>query len=119
MAAITQHAIVKKERVKVCFSFFSPYSCFGLNLRHMLMPHMCCEMQNKLSKTRVSPLGSMGYIISSRCPSQRERERERLHACVCVCVCVRACVRACVRVCVCVSSFCLHLALLFVKSLMV
>ena len=32
------------------------------------MPHMCCEMQNKLSNTRVSPLGSMGEIISSRCP---------------------------------------------------
>ena len=34
----------------------------------MVMTHMCCEMQNKLSKTGVSPLGSMGYIISSRCP---------------------------------------------------
>ena len=61
MAAITQHAIVEKERVKVCFCVsFTPYSCFGLNLRYMLMPHMCCEMQNKLLKTRVSPLGSMG-----------------------------------------------------------
>ena len=51
----------KKERVKVCFfpSFF-PLFMFGLNLRHMVMPHMCCEMQNKRSKTRVSPLGSMG-----------------------------------------------------------
>ena len=35
------------------------------------MPHMCCEMQNKLSKTRVSPLGSMGSIISSRCLIQK------------------------------------------------
>ena len=34
------------------------------------MPHMCCEMQNKLSKTRVSLLGSMGLIISSRCQLQ-------------------------------------------------
>ena len=33
----------------------------------MLMPHMYCEMQNKLSNTRGSPLGSMGEI-SSRCP---------------------------------------------------
>ena len=32
------------------------------------MPHMYCEMQNKLSNTRGSPLGSMGEIISSRCP---------------------------------------------------
>ena len=24
------------------------------------MPHMCCEMQNKLSKTRVSPFGVYG-----------------------------------------------------------
>ena len=42
------------------FLSFSPYSCFGLNLRHMVMPRKCCEIQNKLSKTRVSPLGSMG-----------------------------------------------------------
>ena len=54
------HAIVKKERVKVCFFLScSPYSCFGLDFRQILMPHMCCEMQNKLSKTSVSPLGSM------------------------------------------------------------
>ena len=32
------------------------------------MPHMYCEMQNKLSNTKGSPLGSMGEIISSRCP---------------------------------------------------
>ena len=32
------------------------------------MTHMYCEMQNKLSNTRGSPLGSMGEIISSRCP---------------------------------------------------
>ena len=51
MAAIKQHAIVEKELVKVCFLLsFSPYSCFGLNLRHMVIPHVCCEMQNKLSK---------------------------------------------------------------------
>ena len=32
------------------------------------MPYMYAEMQNKLSKTRESPLESMGQIISSRCP---------------------------------------------------
>ena len=32
------------------------------------MPYMYSEMQNKLSKTRKSPLESMGQIISSRCP---------------------------------------------------
>ena len=32
------------------------------------MPYMYCEMQNKLSKTRESPLESMGQIISSRWP---------------------------------------------------
>ena len=32
------------------------------------MPYMYNEMQNKLSKTRKSPLESMGQIISSRCP---------------------------------------------------
>ena len=31
------------------------------------MPYMYSEMQNKLSKTRESPLESMGHIISSRC----------------------------------------------------
>ena len=62
MAAITQHAIVVKRVGEGVFFpvSFSPYSCFGLNLRHMVMPHMRCEMQNKLSKTRVSSLGSMG-----------------------------------------------------------
>ena len=33
------------------------------------MPYMYSEMQNKLSKTRESPLESMGQKISSRCPS--------------------------------------------------
>ena len=32
------------------------------------MSYMYSEMQNKLSKTRESPLMSMGQIISSRCP---------------------------------------------------
>ena len=59
---------LKKKQVNVCFlNSYSPYSWFGLNLRHMVMPHMYCEMQNKLSNTRGSPLGSMGEIISSRC----------------------------------------------------
>ena len=35
------------------------------------MPYMYSEMQNKLSKTRDSPLESMGHIISSRCPIHR------------------------------------------------
>ena len=35
------------------------------------MPFMYSEMQNKLSKTRESPLDSMGQIISSRCPIGR------------------------------------------------
>ena len=62
MAAIKQHAIVEKRAGEGMFFFltFSPYLCFGLNLRQIVMPHMCCEMQNKLSKTRTSPLGSMG-----------------------------------------------------------
>ena len=34
------------------------------------MPFMYSEMQNKLSKTRESPLESMGQIISSRCPKE-------------------------------------------------
>ena len=38
------------------------------------MPFMYSEMQNKLSKTRESPLESMGQIISSRCP-----ETSQLH----------------------------------------
>ena len=35
------------------------------------MPYMYSEMQNKLSKTRDSPLESMGQIIISRCPIHR------------------------------------------------
>ena len=31
------------------------------------MPYIYSEMQNKLSKTRESPLESMGQIVSSRC----------------------------------------------------
>ena len=70
MAAINQHATVEKKAGECMFSLsYSPYSSFGLNLRHMVMPHMYCEMQNKLSNTRGSPLGSMGEIISSRYPS--------------------------------------------------
>ena len=37
-----------------------------------MMTHKYCEMQNKLSNTRGSPLGSMGEIISSRCPKQNQ-----------------------------------------------
>ena len=62
MAAIKQHAIVEKRAGKGLFFpyFFAPLFMFGLNFRHIVMPHMCFEMQNKLSKTRVLPLRSMG-----------------------------------------------------------
>ena len=46
-----------------------------------MKPHMHCEMQNKLSSTRGSPLGSMGKIISSWCPTtlpaNAKRERKK------------------------------------------
>ena len=51
------------------FTLESPYPYFCCNLRHNVMPYMYSEMQNKLSKTRDSPLESMGQIISSRCPA--------------------------------------------------
>ena len=50
------------------FTLESPYPYFCCNLRYNVMPFMYSEMQNKLSKTRESPLESMGQIISSRCP---------------------------------------------------
>ena len=60
---------LKNEQVKVCFfTLESPYPYFGCNLRHNVMTYMYSEMQNKLSKTRESPLESMGQIICSRCP---------------------------------------------------
>ena len=60
---------LKNEQVKVCFfTLESSYPYFCSNLRHMGMPYMFFEVQNKLSKTRESPLESMGQIISSRCP---------------------------------------------------
>ena len=60
---------LKNEQVKVCFfTLESLYPYFCCNLRHNMMPYMYSEMQNKLSKTRESPLESMGQIISSRCP---------------------------------------------------
>ena len=63
---------LKNEQVKVCFfTFESPYPYFCCYLRHNVMPYMYSEMQNKLSKTRESPLESMGQIISSRCPNPR------------------------------------------------
>ena len=37
------------------------------------MPYVYSEMQNKLSKTRESPLESMGQIISLRCPIPKVR----------------------------------------------
>ena len=36
------------------------------------MPYMYSEMQSKLSKTRESPLESMGQIISSRCSIEQK-----------------------------------------------
>ena len=60
---------LKNEQEKVCFfTLESPYPYFCCNLRHYVMPYMYSEMQNKLSKTRESPLESMGQIISSWCP---------------------------------------------------
>ena len=60
---------LKNEQVKVCFfTLESPYQYFCCNSRHNVMTYMYSEMQNKLSKTRESPLESMGQIISSRCP---------------------------------------------------
>ena len=59
MATINQHATVEKKAGEYMFSY-CPYSWFGLNLRHMVMTHMYCEIQNKLSNTRGSPLGSLG-----------------------------------------------------------
>ena len=62
-------SLLKNEQVKVCFfTLESPYPYFCCKLRYMGMPYMYSEMQNKLSKTRESPLESMGQIISSRCP---------------------------------------------------
>ena len=61
MAANNQHATVEKKAGECLFSHF----LFPL---FMVWPHMYCEMQNKLSNTRGSPLGSMGEIISSGCP---------------------------------------------------
>ena len=64
-----QHQLVKNEQVKVClFTLESPYPYFCCDLSHNVMPYMYSEMQNKLLKTRESPLKSMGQIISSRCP---------------------------------------------------
>ena len=40
----------------------------GISTVRDVMPYMYSEMQNKLSKTRESPLESMGQINSSRCP---------------------------------------------------
>ena len=61
MEAIKQHAIVEKRAGKGMFlHFYSPSSCFGMHVRHMVMTQMYCEMQNKLSNTRGSPLGSIG-----------------------------------------------------------
>ena len=60
---------LKNEKVKVCFfTLESPYPYFCCNLRHNVMPYMYSEMQNKLSKSRESPLESMGQIIRTRCP---------------------------------------------------
>ena len=59
---------LKNEQVKVCvFALEPPYPYFCCNLRHMVMPYMYSEIQNKLPKSRESPLLSMGQI-SSQCP---------------------------------------------------
>ena len=60
--------VEKRAGEGMFFTLESPYPYFCCNLRRMGMPYMYSEMQNKLSKTRDSPLESMGQIISSRCP---------------------------------------------------
>ena len=67
MAAINQHATVEKKAGECMFSqFLFPLFMVWLEFKaYGDAPH---EMQNKLSNTRGSPLGSMGEIISSRCP---------------------------------------------------
>ena len=60
MAAIKQHAIVEKRASEGIFHFLFPLFMFIENLRHMVMVHMYCEMQNKLSNTRDSPFGALG-----------------------------------------------------------
>ena len=56
MAAIKQHAIGEKRAGKGLFFpyIFAPLFMFGLNFKHIVMSHMCFEMQNKLSKTRIN-----------------------------------------------------------------
>ena len=44
---------MKNEQANICFfTFESPYLHFSLNLRHILMSYIHCEMRNKLLKTR-------------------------------------------------------------------
>ena len=63
---------LNNEQVKVCFfTLEPPYPYFCCNLRHNVMPYMYSEMQNKLLKTRESPLESIGQIISSWCPLEQ------------------------------------------------
>ena len=60
MAAIKQHAIAEKRVGKgMPFPFFSPLIDVWLDFKAYGDARMCFEMQNKLSNTRVSPLGSM------------------------------------------------------------
>ena len=53
------------------FTFESPYPYFSLNLRHIVMSHIHCEMHNKLSKTSGVTMESMGKVISSQCPTPK------------------------------------------------
>ena len=50
-------------------TFESLYLHFSLNSRHIVMSYIYCEMHSKLSKTRRSPLVSVGKIISSQFPA--------------------------------------------------
>ena len=52
MSAITQHAIVEKRAGEgMFFAFIYSFFMFWLELEEKkVMPHMCCEMHNKLSK---------------------------------------------------------------------
>ena len=62
--------LIAKKAANVYFSRFNCvfFLYFSLNFRHNWMPDIHCGKQTKLSKTMVSPLDTMGEIISSQCP---------------------------------------------------
>ena len=61
VATIINIRWLKNEQANVClFTFESPCPYFSLNLRHIVMSHIHCEMHNKRSKTMGVTLESMG-----------------------------------------------------------